>query len=233
MDYEEEAKQLIMTSKDDLVRKQDFIDIIFDEGKSEKDKIRAYNLANQDLHQHPFSSEQFDFIIFGMSMSKSKVRKTFTLRSPFIIFNKTESTYMLKIIKYQSSEEKIMQIAPGEGYPLSHQELRCKIMFSTYQDYYDAQDNPQLFSQKQDEIWSSHFKVSNFFLKHDISKKKFFVYHAQKFSMIFVQPGQFFPAWDICIKVPLVIRNTLPFNLRIRTHHVRKYIQPRSMLLSS
>jgi len=55
-----------------------------------------------------------------MSMSKSKVRKTFTLRNPFIIFNKTESTYMLKIIKYQSSEEKILQITPGEGYPLSH-----------------------------------------------------------------------------------------------------------------
>jgi hypothetical protein len=57
VDYEDEAKHLIMTSRDDLVRKQDFIDIIFDEGKSEKDKIRAYNLANQDLHQHPFSSE--------------------------------------------------------------------------------------------------------------------------------------------------------------------------------
>jgi len=77
-----------------------------------------------------------------MNMEASKIRKTFVLRSPFIIFNKTESTYMLKIIKYQSSEEKIMQIAPGDGYPLSHQELKCKIMFSTYQDYYDAQDNP-------------------------------------------------------------------------------------------
>ena len=57
VDYEEEAQQLIMASKDDLVRKQDFVDIIFDEGKSEKDKIRLYNLANRDLHQHPFSSE--------------------------------------------------------------------------------------------------------------------------------------------------------------------------------
>ena len=233
VDDEEETKQLIRSAKDDLVRKQDFIDIIFDEGKSEKDKIRAYNLANLDLHQHPFSSEQFDFIIFGMSMSASKVRKTFVLRSPFIIFNKTDSTFMVKIIKHQSSDEKVMQVAPGEGYPLSHSELKCKIMLSTYQDYYDAQENPQLYSQRQDEIWSSHFKVSNFFQKHDISKKKFFVYHARKFSMVFLQPGHFFPAWDICIKVPLIVRNTLPFGLRIRTYHVRKYIQPRSMLLSS
>jgi hypothetical protein len=82
------------------VRKQDFIDILFDEARYEKDKIRAYNLANLDLHQHPFSSDQFDFVIFGMSMEASKVRKTFIIRSPFVIFNKTEAIYMLKIIKY-------------------------------------------------------------------------------------------------------------------------------------
>jgi len=51
--------------------------------------------------------------------------------------------------------------------------------------------------------------------------------------MIFVQPAQFPPAWDICIKVPLIVRNTLPFNMLIRTYNVKTYIQPRSMLLSS
>lgn len=233
VDYEEEAKQLIMGSKDTKTRKQDFIDIIFGEGKSEKDKIRAYNLANQDLHQHPFSTEQYDFIVFGMSMGASKIKKTFTLRSPFIIFNKTTRIYMLKIIKYQSSEAKVLQIAPGEGYPLSQQELRCKILLSTYDDYYQAQEHPDSPTLRPEEIWSSHFKVSTLFQKHDIAKKKFFLYHARQFSMVFVQPGQFFPAWDICIKVPLIIRNTLPFDLQIRTYHVKKYILPRSMLLSS
>jgi hypothetical protein len=51
--------------------------------------------------------------------------------------------------------------------------------------------------------------------------------------MVFLQPGAFFPAWDICIKVPLIVRNALPFDLRVRVFNVRKYIQPRSMLLSS
>jgi hypothetical protein len=46
-----------MSSKDDLVRKQDFIDIIFDQGKNEHDKIRGYNLANQNIHQQSFSQE--------------------------------------------------------------------------------------------------------------------------------------------------------------------------------
>jgi hypothetical protein len=148
VDEEEEARQLVRSSQDDLARKQDFVDVIFDEGKREKDKIRAYNLANLDLHQHPFSSEPFDFIVFGMSMAASKVRRTVVLRSPFIIYNKTESTYMLRIIKYQSSDETILQMAPGETYPLSHSELRAKIMLSAASDYYEAQENPQLYSQR-------------------------------------------------------------------------------------
>lgn len=89
VDDELEAKQLIQSCQDDLVRKQDYVDIVFDEGKSSRDQIRTYNLANQELHQHSFSNEQFDFIIFGMNMKASKVKKTFELRSPFIIYNKT------------------------------------------------------------------------------------------------------------------------------------------------
>jgi len=231
VDDEQEAQKLLKSSKDDLARKQDFIDIIFGEGKSEKDKIRAFNLATSKLHQHPFSSEQFDFIVYGMSAKASQHRKTFILRSPFIVFNKTDSTFMIKIIRHQSTEERVLKLKPGEGYPLSHSELRAKILLSSAEDYFEALANPE--STRQDEIWSSHFKVSNFFQKQDVSRKKFFVYHARKFCMVFLQPGDFFPAWDICIKVPLIVRNTLPFGLRIRTFHVRKYYQPRSMLLSS
>lgn len=169
---------LIMSSKDDLVRKKDFIDIIFGQGESDVEKIRAYNLNNSSLHQHPFSQNQFDFIIFGMRREENKVEKTFLMRNPFIIYNKTDSTYMLKIIKYQSSEEKVMILDAGQGYPLAHNELKSSIMFSTYADYSEAPNSQ--------EIWSTHFKVSNFFQKKDISKKKFFVYHARKFSMVFV-----------------------------------------------
>ena len=77
-----------------------------------------------------------------MCSGATQVEKTFTLRSPFIIFNKTDSAYMLKIVKYQSNDEKISRLAAGEGYPLSHQELKSKIMFSTELDYLFAQNNP-------------------------------------------------------------------------------------------
>ena len=233
VDDEEEARQLVKSFQDDLARKQDFVDFIFDEGRREKDKIRAYNLAGRDLHQHPFSAEPYDFIIFGMCVAASKVRRTIVLRSPFIIFNKTESVYMLKMVRYQTSEEIILKIAPGGSYPLSHSELKAKISLALASDYYDAQAKPQQYSQRQEEIWSTHFKVSSFFQKHDVSKKKFFLFHACKFSMVFVEPGAFFPAWDICIKVPLIVRNCLPCGLKVRTLLVRQYVQPRSMLMSS
>jgi hypothetical protein len=131
---------------------------------------------------------------------------------------------MLKIIKYQSTEFKVVKLQPQQAYPLSLSDLKSKILLASAEDYLDAQQNPSQYSHSQDEIWSSHFKVNNFFSKHDITKKKFFVYHAQKFTMVFLQPGNFFPAWDICIKVPLVIKNCLPFELKIRTYQIRKYI---------
>ena len=103
-----------------MVRKLDSIDIVFGDGKHRSDIIKGYNLASHDLHQHSFTSDPFNFIIFGMSTGLNKVEKSFTLRSPFIIFNKTESSYMLKIIKYQSNEEKVLELEPEEGYPLSY-----------------------------------------------------------------------------------------------------------------
>ena len=70
-------------------------------------------------------------------MTDSNVRKTFILRSPFIIYNKTSIVYMLKIAASSRTKqkEKIIQIMPGEGYPLSHLDLLAKIMFTTYKDY--------------------------------------------------------------------------------------------------
>lgn len=106
VDYEQEAKQLVLTSEDDFVRKQDYIDIVFEEGTANQDKIRHYNLANLDTHRHVFSQENYDFVVYGMVMTESNVRKTFMMRSPFIIYNKTNCTYMLKISKSSRTKEK-------------------------------------------------------------------------------------------------------------------------------
>ena len=115
---------------------------MFGEGKHRSDIIKGYNLASHDLHQHSFTSDPFNFIIFGMSTGVNKVEKSFTLRSPFIIFNRTENSYMLKIIKYQSNEEKVLELEPEEGYPLSYHEMKSKVMFTTLKDFLFAKNNP-------------------------------------------------------------------------------------------
>ena len=43
--------------------------------------------------------------------------------------------------------------------------------------------------------------------------------------MIFIQPTKFKQAWDICIKVPLIIKNALPFNLKIMANAIKQYQQ--------
>jgi len=52
----------------------------------------------------------------------SLVKKSFIVRSPFIIFNKTSVTFVLRVCakkaKVKSSDDVIVILEPGEGFPL-------------------------------------------------------------------------------------------------------------------
>ena len=58
---------------------------------------------------------------------RNALEKTFLIRSPFIIFNKTNQDYLVNIIMPQSKEERVRVLKPGEGYPLSSSELAAKV----------------------------------------------------------------------------------------------------------
>jgi hypothetical protein len=77
--------------------------------------------------------------------------------------------------------------------------------------------------ENSNDVWSSSFKLCNFYNREEIQKKKFFVYHKKKFSMIFIKPAKFNKAWDIILKTPLVIKNALPFGLFIKTKMIKDY----------
>ena len=66
-----------------------------------------------------------------MTLSESRVSKTFIIRSPFVVVNKTGRSYMLRIEK----PEKTQALAPGESYALSPEELGGKIRFATIDDF--------------------------------------------------------------------------------------------------
>ena len=86
--------------------RDDCIDIIFSDQRkhvNNTNKIRAYNLSNTGLRRHNFSRDQYNFVIFGASkallLDKSfRSMSTFTIRSPFVIFNRTDVHYALKIV---------------------------------------------------------------------------------------------------------------------------------------
>ena len=63
--------------------------------------------------------------------AKQNNLKTLTIRSPFIIFNKTNAHYALKIEKKQKLKgndsvyysNPIVRLDPGQGYPLSNSQV--------------------------------------------------------------------------------------------------------------
>lgn len=61
--------------------------------------------------------------MFGKEINEaSLVKKIFVVRSPFIIFNKTSVIFVLRVCakkaKVKSSDDVIVILEPGEGFPL-------------------------------------------------------------------------------------------------------------------
>lgn len=86
--------------------------------REETTTIHRYNLFKKTVHYHPMTSRPNDYIIFGLSeglvslqkdpnsYQRSLMRsvdfrlrnvKTFTIRNPFVLFNRTEYVYLVRI----------------------------------------------------------------------------------------------------------------------------------------
>lgn len=86
--------------------------------KEETTTINRYNIFRQTVHYHPMSTRVNDYIIFGLSEGLLSLQKdlnsyqrsllksvdfrlrnlkTFTIRNPFVLFNKTEYVYLVKV----------------------------------------------------------------------------------------------------------------------------------------
>ena len=71
-----------------------------------------------------------------MSIDDSKLKKTFYVRNPFIIYNQTKSNYMVKIRVSRSKDFKLFLLAAGKNYPLSYSDLSSHIHFCLESDYF-------------------------------------------------------------------------------------------------
>jgi hypothetical protein len=96
VDYEDEAKQLMRITRDELVRKCDFVNVIFEDGHRKEFKIDGLNLRDMRTYIHDFSATKDDYIAYGVQFEN--MRKVLNLRQPYVINNRTDSEYMLKLI---------------------------------------------------------------------------------------------------------------------------------------
>lgn len=96
-----------------------------------------------------------------MALSESRISKTFVIRSPFIIVNKTNVSYMLRI----DTIKKTTALAPGESYALNHDELKSKIRFARLDDFEADAADEKGKKGSDGSFWSGGLKVSNFYHK--------------------------------------------------------------------
>jgi len=105
--------------------------------------VKGYNLFKKTLTFHQMTNRVNDYIIFGLSeglpsLQKEKSTyhrnllsqvdfrlrnmKTLTIRNPFILRNKTEYVYLIRILLHDPPA--VWQLSPGQTYPVSYSEFK-------------------------------------------------------------------------------------------------------------
>ena len=83
-------------TRDELVRKCDFVNVIFEDGSKKEFKIDGLNLRDMRTYIHDFSPVKDDYIAYGVQFLN--MRKVLNLRAPYVINNRTDCDYMLKLL---------------------------------------------------------------------------------------------------------------------------------------
>ncbi|CDW82625.1 ph domain containing protein [Stylonychia lemnae] len=181
VDYEEEAKQLMRISRDELVRKHDYINVIFNQGI-------------------PSSDIKDDYIGFGVKFEN--MRKVFMLRSPYVVNNMTDQDYQLKILEEDGKTIiKIVEFKPMQCYPIGYEDMNQRFSIS---------------SALAPNQWSNSIKFKTIIDKVPKNTTTY-LYHGKQFSVITKEKSEFKKCYNINIKTPVIIKNALPCNLRVRS----------------
>ena len=159
----------MLSSRNDLVHKHDFINIQPQGFDQVPQDLVSCDLANSEPRKFKLSDQAYHYIVFGREINEaSLVKKSYIIRSPFIIFNKTSVTFVLKVCakkaKVMSSDDQIVILEPGEGLPIKIEQIDKQVVFTTKQDYQELEGG----LGDPGSIWSQHFKISNFFNKSAI-----------------------------------------------------------------
>lgn len=171
VDYEEETRRLTRSQGNDFIKKQELVDILF-EGYDKK--IKKANLKDSEFYH--FVLNQDEYVGYGVKVQNMK--RYLIIRSPYVINNQTNRPYRLRLIGHDSShsEGKIVELNPGQSYPLRHQELKMQFQI---QFVHESPEN----ILKSKNVWSKAHKIDSIARKVPLNMTTY-VYHGISYSII-------------------------------------------------
>jgi hypothetical protein len=110
VDYEEEVKHLMRGNHEEVVKKQDFLNIAFEGSPIQ---IKDVNLRNQNFYHHFINDkDKNDYVAYGVKLDN--MRKVLIIRAPFAFNNLTDVNYQMRLLKYDArTVVKTVNLEPG------------------------------------------------------------------------------------------------------------------------
>mmetsp|Transcript_43263 Transcript_43263/g.41637 ORF Transcript_43263/g.41637 Transcript_43263/m.41637 type:complete len:470 (+) Transcript_43263:964-2373(+) len=206
VDYEEEARQLMRISKDELIRRHDFVKVVFEMKHNLYSVITGVNLRDNKHYRHDFEDSGVDYIAYGVTFEN--MRKILTFRNPYTIQNMTCFNYQLKLIGHTS--ERIVPLKPGQCYPVSVEDMNRRFSICN--------------ASNSSNEWSNPIKILTV-IDRLPKNTTTYLYHGKQFSIVIKEKTAFAKTYSINIKSPVIMKNALPCNLRIKTNVIKEAIK--------
>ena len=123
VDYDEEVKHLMRDKNEEVVKKQDFLNVNFEGGVM---GIRDINLRNQNFYVHKLQEgNPEDFVSYGVKFEN--MRKQLIIRAPYCFNNLTDVRYKLKLLSPDGKQQLgVITMEPGQCYPIDQKEMQYK-----------------------------------------------------------------------------------------------------------
>lgn len=130
------------------------------------------------------------------------MRKVLVIRAPFVFSNLTAINYKLRLLKMDGKTViKTVELVPGQCYPIDVRELDYKFQLSNDINAHE---------------WSSPIKIRTIVDKVPKGATTY-LYHGKQFTIITKEKTECPKNFSISFKTPVIIKNALPCDLKIRT----------------
>ena len=150
-------------------------------------------------------------------MKIDNLKKYLIIRSEFVISNKTSRVYKIRFMNSEQGQEvKIVEIYPGQSYPLKEIDKRLYFQIAFLQHKVDIEG---VLTHKSE--WSKSHSIKTIIksvpLDHTI-----YLFHGDSYSILIRQESEIEKTFNINIKTPIILYNCLPCSLHLQTPRAKE-----------